>query len=95
MNDKTEYPECGRFGSWPCEDCNPTDWEYEYKQLEAENKKLREALEFYAEEENWAQSIAGQYNLGKIWISVNGCHITLECGARARAVLAEIKEGSK
>lgn len=68
------------------------DW---IKGLEAENKILKEALSFYADKENWAQTINNRYNLGKIWVEAQGTlfsSITLECGQHARQALKECKE---
>lgn len=64
------------------------------KEINELEERLNEAiscLEFYAEKENWAQTIDGKYNTGKIWIDLKQYGaIALECGERARECLKKI-----
>lgn len=64
----------------------------EIEKLQAENKKLIEALGFYADEENWCSLINGSYNIGKIWIKdpQNDMGLILESGKLARKALKEL-----
>lgn len=59
-----------------------------------DNRNLKEAVEFYAEHENWCQLIGSQYNLGKIWIENNDLigSITTENGKRARQAKQKSQE---
>ena len=57
--------------------------QYKIKELEAENKKMREALDFYAQEENHKVVTINNQNLE--------CKAIDDGGRRARQALKELK----
>ena len=95
--DKAECPSCHRLVNWPCEECLQEKFDlcedcdfkdYLIERLEAQNKKMRKALEFYADDSNWEW----QWGDDSRWVSlyIDSKNEKLDVGETARQCLKEI-----